>query len=316
MSTSAAGLPDHYQPSGRVAWHAPIKVLVFGGLGAAALAAVYTLVIRYNPLIYFSCLATMGFGLLLGAVAGAACEAGQSRSRAFNAAAGMVVGLIALWFHWLMWTWLMFDDGGATARHLATSGPAGWQDVLSYTADHRHLSVGKLGSAGAEESPGFMEFTWGAEAIAVLLLSTLIPLVGMKPFSEKAMQWVKTDWSGEFHIAPDTPLEAPQVEERIAREGLDWLAALHAHGPILNDKSPGLRLKVTCDSAPGDPACAWVSIDKVTQRGEKGKLTATLVKHRRAPAASYARLLAALREPVAPAAAATSAASLVQRDWK
>lgn len=316
MSTSVAALPAHYQPSGRIAWYAPIKVLVFGGPGAVALAAVYTLVIRYNPLIYFSCLATIGFGVLLGAVAAGACETGLSRSRAFNAGAGFVVGLMALWCHWLMWTWLMFDDGGTSVRHLAASGPAGWADFLSYTADHRHLSVGKLGSAGAEESPGFMMFTWGAEAVAVLLLSTVVPAFGMKPFSEKAMQWTRTDWTGEFHIAPDTPLEAPQVEQRIAREGLDWLAALHAHGPILNDKAPGLRLKVTCESAPDDAACAWVSIDKVTQRGEKGKVNATLVKHRLAPAASYARLLAALREPVAAPDAAASAAPFVQRDWK
>ncbi len=315
MSTPAATPPTHYHPSGRVAWHAPIKVLVFGGLGAAAVAAVYTLVIRYNPLVYFSCLATMAFGVLVGAVAAAACEAGKSRSRAFNAASGFVLGVLALWFHWLMWTWLMFDDGGQTLRHLATSGPAGWSDFLSYTADHRHLSIGKLGSDGAEESPGFMMFTWVAEAAAVLLLATLVPTTSMKPFSEKAMQWVKTDWAGEFHISPDTPLEAPQVEQRIAREGLDWLAALHANGPVANDKAPGVRLKVTCESAPDDPACAWVSLDKVTQRGEKGKVNATLVKHRLAPAASYARLLAALRAPVAPPAQAP-AAPLVQRDWK
>ncbi len=295
MTTSNAAPIRHYLPSGRIAWHAPLMLALVGGVGAAVLAAVYTLLIRYNPLIYISVFATIGFGALLGGVAQRACKAGQSRSRAFNAFAGFAVGLLGLWLHWLMWTWLRVPDDGATARHLAASGPGRWLDFLSFTAEHRHLSVGKFGSDGAEESPTFMLWTWGFEAFTVLLLSTLCASVSQTPFSERTMKWAVTDWKGEFAIDATTPLDRDQLERRFQQEGVTWLAAMNANGRIVNDKSPGVRLLLECRSAPGDPACAFVSVTKVTQRGEKGKVTSPLTTNRLVDAASYQRLVRSLK---------------------
>ena len=82
---AAASSTRYYVPSGRIAWHAPIKLVAYGGLGAVVLAAIYSLVIRYNPLVYFSFLATLLFGACLGLAAASASEAGLSRSRPFNA---------------------------------------------------------------------------------------------------------------------------------------------------------------------------------------------------------------------------------------
>lgn len=295
MTTSAAASTRYYVPSGRVAWHAPLQLAIIGAVSAALLAAVYTLVIRYNPLIYISCLATIGFGALLGGAARWACQSGRSRSRAFNAFAGLAVGLLGLWLHWLMWTWLMVPDDGATARHLAASGPGRWMDFLTYTADHRHLSVGKFGSDGAEESPTFMLWTWGFEAFAVLLLSTLCACVAQAPFSERTMKWAAVDWKGEFAIDATTPLDRDQLERRLQQEGVTWLAAMNANGRIVNDKSPGVRLSLECLSAPGDPSCAFISVSKVTQRGEKGKVRSALTTNRRVDAAAYQRLVQLLK---------------------
>lgn len=301
MSTTATALPAAYRPSGRVGWQAPLKVAVYGGFGAAVLAAVYALVIRYNPFIYFSFLATLGFGALLGSMAGSAADAGFSRSRAFNAFAGLALGVFGLWLHWLVWTWLMFDDGAATARHLATSGPAGWLDFLADTADHRQVSIGRLGSSGAQESPGFMMTTWALEALAMLALSTLAATLAPRPFSEKAMKWATPDWEGDIPLAgadADAALDATQLAQRLDREGLDWLDALRVQALRAGNPTPYVRLKLTCLGVAEDPACAYVTLRKVTPRGEKKTTTDDVVTNRHGEATAYARLVKALRTAV------------------
>lgn len=69
---------SYYAPSGRVG--APTYVAIAGGLGVAICVAIYAAVICYNPFIYFSSIATLLFGLLIGFIAVQAAQAGRSRS--------------------------------------------------------------------------------------------------------------------------------------------------------------------------------------------------------------------------------------------
>lgn len=295
MTAQTADSAKHYVPSGRVAWHAPLKVLIYGGAAAAVLSLIYTLIIRYNPLIYFSCLATFAFGGLLGLAAVKASEAGLSRSRAFNAGAGLTLAAFGLWLHWILWTWLMYANGADLARQLATSGPKGWHDFLVYTSEHRHLSVGRLlGSSSGEESPTFMRWTWGLEAFAVMLLATLAACVSQRPFSERTMKWAAADWEGELALNPTSAPDSRQIEQVLDRDGVAWLATL---GRVVDDKAPGVRLRLSCLSVAGDPACAFISLSRVTQRGEKGKVVSGLVSNRRVDAAAYQQLVARLKQP-------------------
>lgn len=288
-------LPTHYLRSGRVAWHAPLKLLLIGGPGAALLAAVYTLIVRWNPLIWFTCIATVGFGVLLGLAATMACTAGQSRSRAFNAFAGLVVGAFGLWCHWIFWTWLMFSDGGESARHLAASGPHGWEAFLDYTAENRHLTIGRLAHNGAEVGPTFLAWTWGAEALAVLLLSTLSATLGESAFSEVTKQWAVDDWKGDLWPDPATSLDAAATERLFKEQGVAWLLPLAEAARQRDEKAPGVRLRLTCASVADDPTCRFVSVEQVTQRGPKDRTSVTLATMRRVDAAAYKRLLAALK---------------------
>ena len=295
MTTSAATLSTTYVPSGRIAWHAPLKLVAYGGLGAVLLAAVYTVVIRYNPLIYFSCIATFIFGALLGIAAASAAEAGHSRSRAFNAFAGLAVGLFGLWVHWLMWTWLMYADGLETVKHLAPSGPSGWADYLSFTANNRHMTIGRLGRTGADETPTFMMWTWALEALAVIVVAVFSAGVTLnsKPFSEARQQWTRTDWEGELPVM--SPDAAREVGREIDMHGVDWLAALR-HDPQLNDeKTQSTMIKLTCVSAPDDPACAFISVSTVKPKGSKAPAAVTVIENRRVEAQAYARLVASLK---------------------
>lgn len=294
-TTAIPSSTRYYAPSGRIAWHAPVKLAIYGGLGAAVLAAIYSLVIRYNPLIYFSFIATLLFGACLGLAAASACEAGLSRSRPFNAFAGLALAVFGLWVHWLLWTWLSYDDGFESARRLAASGPAGWLDFFSFTADHRQVSIGRLGSRGATETPGFMLWTWALEALAVIVVSVFSACVTLnaKPFSESRKQWARTDWEGELPSDFAGAVDAAQVERRIDEQGVGWLAGLAESGGAGDEKAP-VKLKLTCVSAPDDPSCAFISIATVTRRGEKGKTTTDLVESLHVEAGAYARLVARL----------------------
>lgn len=91
----AATTPLHYTPSGRVGWHAPLKVAVYGGVTSALLALVYAALIRYNPFVYVSFIATAVFGCALGVTATHSAEAGLSRSRTFNLMCSACAWLIA-----------------------------------------------------------------------------------------------------------------------------------------------------------------------------------------------------------------------------
>jgi hypothetical protein len=293
MATLSATLPSSYRPSGRIAWYAPIAVLALGLPAALVLAAIYSLIVRYNPLVYFTCLATFAFGGLLGAVVAKACKLGVSRSRAFNMAAGLVIGAFGLWLHWLIWSTLMFDDKGEVARHLATGGPGDWSRFFAYVAENHHVSLGRFSSDRAELSPGFLTWTWRAEALAVLLLSALVPLTAIGPYSEALRKWATKDWAGEFPVTPSTPMGRTEIEQRLAAEGVDWLAALSADRELAG-KVPGVRLQLTCESVRGDASCAFISLHKVTKRPGKSDTNSSLVSHRRLDGGTYERLLKAL----------------------
>ena len=295
MSPATATPHASYRPSGRIAWHAPLVVLAIGIPSAIVLAAAYTAIAHYNPLVYFNCLASFAFGGFLGLMVGKACRIGISRSRAFNATSGFAVGAFALWLHWLLWTWLMFDDGGATLRHLATGGVGTWSDFFTWASEHRHLSLGRFSSSGHSDelSPGFLIWTWRAEAFAVLLLSTTVPLGAIRPYSEVVRQWARKDWSGEFPVHPSTPIDRAGVERQLSSEGTGWLATLSGDRDLAG-KVPDLRLRLTCESVRGDPSCAFISVVKVTRRQGKSDVTTNLLTNRRLEARAYEQLLKAL----------------------
>jgi hypothetical protein len=301
---------SHYVASGRISWQSPWKVLVFGGLTATAFAALYTVVIRYNPLVYLSFLATVGFGAALGVTAATWAEAGQSRSQAFNAGAGLVLGSWALWVHWILWTWLSFDDGSASAKALSTSGPSGWLQFLAFTSQHVHYTFGRLGSHGAAVSEHVLLWVWGIEAFIIVGLSALAAFwsSGSRPFSESARQWAVTDWTGEFDlpcVEEARAVPAPEALRRMVDErGPEMCTSL----PLAPAGTTAFTLKLKCVSVPADPECCFYSLTQVhrtTTRTAPGRTkvrtSETPVEiNRRLDASRYAhfvRQLAAMRTP-------------------
>lgn len=291
----------HYIPSGRIGWQAPFKVVVYGGIASAVLALIYAGLIRYNPFVYVSFIATAVFGAALGITTSLFADAGLSRSRAFNLLAGLTLGVWGLWVHWVAWAYLIYENGAEAAKALAASGPEGWLDFLEFTSQNIHHSFGRLGRSSAPASAGFMSWMWGIEAFVIVGLSTLSAAMtsGSKPFSEKARQWAVTDWAGEFSLGqPDAPdVENPQsILKRLDQDdGLEALAKL----PLAPADPLWPTFNMKFMSAPNDPTCSVFSlslIDRTTKADAKGhskvsKRETQVVKNRYLEPARYARLI-------------------------
>jgi hypothetical protein len=265
-----------YAPSGRVAWQAPFKVFVYGGLAATILAVIYAAVVRYNPFVYLSFIATLAFGVGLGVAAATTAEAGLSRSRRFNLVAGLMLGLWGLWLHWVMWAYLTYDDGLDSAKALAMSGPAGWMNFLLFTSQHLHVTFGRLGRHGPPVSEGVLLWVWAIEALVIVGLSALGAAwaSGNRPFSEVARQWANTDWAGEFTLPMDeagTPASAEEITRRLTQaDGLEGLTSL-PRAPAA-PLCPTLKLKLV--GVPDDPLCRFFSlgvIERTTKTDARGR---------------------------------------------
>ncbi|HWW04675.1 hypothetical protein [Collimonas sp.] len=159
-----------YKASGRIAVAAPFRLLWLGALPTAVLAAIYTLVIRYNPFIYLSCIATVLFGVSVAFMASMVAEDGKSRSIYFDFFATSTLVLFALWVHWLTWITLTVDGGGDLARRLLLAGPVTWGDALQDMSRHHHLTLARrVSSQVAEATSENMLWLWGVEASLITL---------------------------------------------------------------------------------------------------------------------------------------------------
>jgi hypothetical protein len=176
-------------PSGRIGVRAPLYVIVPGAVITALFAALYAVVIRYNPLVYFSFIGTLLFGALIGFVAVQTAEAGQSRSRPFNLFSALVLALFGLWCYWLIWIVLALDHGGTIAGRLALAGPSRWFGFMGRLAENYHTSVSRLpGGHAAEASTQTMLWIWSGEALLIVAMSL-------------AMAWVSSGMSAEAERA-------------------------------------------------------------------------------------------------------------------
>jgi hypothetical protein len=255
----------HYESSGKVSWRAPFSVIMKALPLSALFAAVYAVVVHYNPIIYFTVVATLVFGVCVGMAAQASAEKGNSRNRRFDVAAALFAAIFALWFHWLVWTAIKMPQGAALAGRMATSGARAWLAFLDDLSIHRELSITRGGAHGAL-SPTTMIVLWIVEGVLVVLAAIGAAFVchGKQAFSERTQKWSKTDANGELRLKNG---DFAEVLPAISKVGLSWLQGL------LLDKEPQSTpvdgynlLKVTCVSEPSDPDFRFVTITGATRK--------------------------------------------------
>lgn len=314
MSTIAR----YYVPSGRVAPSAPLSVALLGGLGALLCASLYAVVIRYNPFVYFSVIATVVFGLAIGVVASSAAQHGKSRSTLFNVASALALAMFALWVHWLIWTALRLEDGSRQAMTLATSGPSGWAGYLSWLADNYHLSIGRRARHGAEMSATQMHWVWLVEAVLVIvaaLLSGWASSTG-RAFSEVTGKWASVEL--DVHTS-DAGLSVAELKAALERGDFALLDEVTVVDPESeNSPTEWKTLSVKLAAEPGDPQLRLISVDAVVnRRDDKGNLkqdSTTVVQNLLLPELVYDALLSRLRAAPLAAAVPNGTAAVIESE--
>lgn len=258
-----------YALSGKVPLHAPVTTLAYGLLGVIPLAAIYVLVTRYNPFVYFSFIATLLYGASVGAVAGLAAKSSKARARWFYAVAGMVFGVLGLWLQWIFWAWLVYDPGSETAVALLTGGPSDWIGFLDHTAHSLHVTFGSLRqSARAELTPGNLYAVWSIEAVLIFGASSLVGALGSseEAFNERTERWAELQAEGHL-THPE--LDKAAMADLIQREGVAGLMALGAHTAVPTAESPVKSLHVKAYGDPSDADFCLVAVDAVTHSLKK-----------------------------------------------
>ncbi len=290
--------------SGKVPWTAPLKVLTHSVPRIAVMAVVYAAVVRYNPLVYFSVVATLIFGVYAGLVSQEAAQKGNSRLRSFDGAAGVFIGLLAAWSQWLAWTALSLPDGLATAGHLASQGPQGWLEFFRELASHQIVSITKGGSRAAV-SPAQLETLWALETILIVFVAGASASMahGRQAFSERTQKWSTTEAKG--FLLFDTG-HAADIKAIMESEGPSWLSCLPLESEV--PAPPGAQwktLEIECICEPSDPEFRFINIAEATRiRRAKDRIktakSSPLVSLLRVEPSVYAELVRRFQPTVTP----------------
>jgi len=302
----------YYQPSGRISWKTPFRPLLTGLPWVILLAGIYACVIRYNPFVYVSFIATIALGVATGVVAVLNAQSALSRSRAFDTILAAVFGFAAVWTQWVVWLWLNVGDGMQEVWRVALS-PTHWIDYLSWFSQHWHVSLSRRGH-GAELSPGNLQALWWVEAVAIIGLSALAARFGgdASVFNERSRRWAEKCLQAEL-AADDSG--APAWRDRIERDGAAALLGLRRADV---QGAPSVErwqtLDVSCLADEGDADFCLIAVDLLTHtRKSDGKLSThreAVIRPRFVSAADFARV----REHLANHAPAADAQASAEHD--
>jgi hypothetical protein len=264
---------SYYLQSGRISWKSPIKPLLTGLPWVILLAALYALVIRYNPFIYFSFIATALFAALVGIGATMSAQSALSRSRSFNTVMGICFGAFAAWAQWLIWLRISTDQTWSEVAHLGFGGPDVWLDYLGTMSRQWDLSISRIGRHGAQLSPAMLKGVWWTETISIVLISAMTASMSgdTDAFNERSGRWTTRMLDGEL-LADEA--NADEWRSRIEAHGVKPLLALpRAAARKAPAASTWHTLKVSCLSDETDADFCLITVERLTHtRKEDGKV--------------------------------------------
>jgi hypothetical protein len=104
-ATGYASMPGlYYKPSGKFSATAPFIMMIFGGIAAIIFGAIYAYISVYNPMVFLNFIATGIFGFILGIAVTMGSTSGKVRAPWLAGLVGLLVGLMGLYFHWVIWS--------------------------------------------------------------------------------------------------------------------------------------------------------------------------------------------------------------------
>lgn len=259
----------HYRHSGVAPLGGVLMSIAGGAAAAAALGAVYGVLIYWSPFVYINFFITLGFGILLGVSVGSLAKLGKIRSTGVVAVLALSTALFAWYAHWVVWSQLITEvqllNVATLSRLLATIADLGAWSIFGWTPT------------------GFALWAiWGIEALMILGIGTLgaIGTVDV-PFCEDTGQWA-SDRKLDVRFRALNDATVPESPTSL-------LASLQ---PLSGDESAFTEVTVaTADGS--DLRC--VSLDNVVvetdKDGKQDEKKTSLVRYMLFDRESFERLL-------------------------
>jgi hypothetical protein len=211
----------YYHHSGKVIGDGVAGGLIVGGILAFLLGYCYAHFILWVPLVYFSILVAIGYGLLTGAVISEFMKARKTRSNTAAAVVGFTVGLIALYSSWMVWlqAWVGRTGNSISLKELLLDPAGMW------------FGIRTINTAGAWTLRGFtptgaiLWAVWGVEAAIIVGATTYGSwmMMASDPFCESCNTWCK---SKEKVCTVAATMEPAEFKQRIERKDFSMLEKL------------------------------------------------------------------------------------------
>ena len=182
-----------YSHSGRLG-SAPLVVPLVGIVAGFVLAFVYAYADVYIPIAgWVSFILTLGFAVGVGFSVSAAARMAKCRSAGFLHVAGFLIGLLALYFSWVAFLFVLY-------RRYASSGQEpGLVDILLNPAVvwANACAIGEEGwyaMRGGNVKGVVLWVFWGIEALVIVIGVTVLAPMGItdRVFCERCNRWCKT----------------------------------------------------------------------------------------------------------------------------
>ena len=209
-------MSKYYIPTGKIS---PTSFIYFGLASfilLPILALLYTYLVWYIPFIYINFFITAGFGFGAGImISYFSIKLGKVRNPKVAAILGLLGGLIALYFSWVIWVDLVFNIGESygTDRIGITTSNVKFKELLELAFQPGFLfdtilEINKVGTWGirtATVSGTLLFVFWFIEALIILVIATILPYFSSKkPFCEFNNEWFKEIKLPSFNFIEDT----------------------------------------------------------------------------------------------------------------
>ena len=197
----------YYRNSGAVPFGGTLLMLACGAGAALALSVAYALIDAKVPYVALVACATFVFGVGVGGAVRYGARQGRVRNRLFSAVVAATIGLLAVYFTWIWFVWLIFDPSPPIAELL---DPSVLSEFVRFIADRGFRQVGEDVPRGAA-----LYALWLAEAAVIVVGAIALSIEQDRPYCEHCQRWTEpTDAEPVFATADLAPLRAALEEER------------------------------------------------------------------------------------------------------
>lgn len=218
---------------------------------ALLLGWVYAYTLNWIPLIYASVLATILYGLAVGAAVAFGAKQGKMRNPLIATMVGGLVGLLAVYFAWVYDPMARFGEFEHPIWDLET--------LWAYLQLGYQQGFWSIGDNGAPVTGVFLAAVWVAEAAIIIICSAIVvrAWLGDLPFCEETAQWM----TREKKVALLSLTDDDQAEAKLKRLLEGDLTVLGQLYRATGDEPARLQLDLaTC---PECPTCRFLTVKLV-----------------------------------------------------